>query len=158
MGNEGYQQENCRDRRARSRKAPNRGELSTCGEAPSASAKKREAEKRNSPCTPYREKGKGKETRRGSLQNRLSRAPAHGRKALCKALDADLDIAVRAFKGSQSDRRIWAAIAWRVGIENFHYALRDKLAEDMNEKAARRPSAAFQAFLNDRFPKNGGAA
>ena len=68
-------------------------------------------------------------------------------------LDADLDTATRAFKGTTADRRIWAAIAWRVGVEAFHFALMDKLAEDAVDNAARRPAAAFQAFLNERFPK-----
>ena len=69
------------------------------------------------------------------------------------ALDADLDRAVGAFGGTASDRRIWAAIAWRVGVEEFHFALMDKLAEDRADGPARKPTAAFQAFLNERFPK-----
>ena len=128
--------------------------LSTGGVAPSGKRKKREAEKRKSPLTPLREKGKGKEHRRGSLQNRLSRARMRTR--LGEALDADLDVAVRAFKGTASDRRLWASIAWRVGVENFHYALADKLKEDDVDKAVLlTPAAAFQAFLNERFPKPG---
>ena len=128
--------------------------LSTGGGSPSGKRKKREAEKRKSPLTPLREKGKGKEHRRGSLQNRLSRARMRTR--LGEALDADLDVAVRAFKGTASDRRLWASIAWRVGVENFHYALADKLKEDDVDKAVLvTPAAAFQAFLNERFPKPG---
>ena len=127
-------------------------ELSTGCELSTASLKKREGEKRNPPLTPYREKGKGKEHRRGSLQNRLSCARMRTR--LGAALDADLDVAVRAFKGTASDRRLWASIAWRVGVENFHYALADKLKEDDVDKSVlRTPAAAFQAFLNERFPK-----
>ena len=127
------------------------GELSTgCGLS-TASLKKREGEKRNSPCTPLREKGKGKEHRRGSCRTVF-------RARLREALDADLDIAVKAFKGTASDRRIWASIAWRVGVEEFHYALVDKLSENAADKATRRPAAAFQAFLNERFPKEGGRA
>ena len=125
----------------------NTDELSTGGGSPSAKSKKREGEKRTSPLTPLREKGKGKEDRRGSLQNRLSRA------RLREALDVDLDIAVRTFNGTADDRRIWASIAWRVGIEEFHHALLNKLSEDSADNAPRRPAAAFQAFLNDRFPK-----
>ena len=134
-------------------------ELSTGSELSTAPLKKREGEKRHSPYNPYREKGKGKEDRRGSLQNRLSRA--HMRTRLREALDADLDIAVRAFGGTPTDRRIWAKIAWRVGVEEFHHALVNKLAEDAADNAPRRPAATFQAFLNDRFPKpepKGGAA
>ena len=101
--------------------------------------------------TPYREKGKGKEHRRGSWQNRLSRACMRTR--LGEALDRDLDIAMRAFNGTQSDRSLWASIAWRVGVEEFHHALLNKLSEDSSDNAPRCPAAAFQAFLNDRFPK-----
>ena len=129
-------------------------ELSTGCALSTASLKKREGEKRKSPLTPLREKGKGKEHRRGSLQNRLSRARMRTR--MGEALDADLDVAVRAFKGTSSDRRLWASIAWRVGVENFHYALADKLKEDDVDKAVLlTPAAAFQAFLNERFPKPG---
>ena len=39
------------------------------------------------------------------------------RTRLGEALDADLDMAVRVFKGTASDRRLWASIAWRVGVE-----------------------------------------
>ena len=79
------------------------------------------------------------------------------RTRLRASLDADLDVAVRAFNGTADDRRIWASIAWRVGVEEFHYALRDKLSEDAADNAPRHPAAAFQAFLNDRFPKGGAA-
>ena len=67
------------------------------------------------------------------------------RARLREALDADLDIAVRAFSGTKSDRRLWASIAWRVGIEEFHHALLNKLAEDSSDSAPRSPAAAFQA-------------
>jgi hypothetical protein len=128
------------------------GKLSTGCALTAALLKKREGKKKPSPYNPHKEKGKGKEHRRGSLQNRLSRARMRTR--LGEALDADLDIAVRAFKGTASDRRLWASIAWRVGVENFHYALADKLKEDGVDKAVLlTPAAAFQAFLNERFPK-----
>ena len=77
------------------------------------------------------------------------------------ALDADLDMAVEAFKGTAADRRLWASVAWRVGVEEFHFALMDKLAEDAADgtRHIRNRAAAFQAFLNERFPKpEGGAA
>ena len=140
----------------------NTDKLSTGGTLPSADRKKREGEKRKSPCTPLREKGKGKEDRRGSLSEpsfARARTRSAGMRARLRAsLDADLDIAVRAFSGTKSDRRLWASIAWRVGIEEFHHALLCKLAEDAADNTPRRPSAAFQAFLNDCFPKKGGAA
>ena len=93
--------------------------------------KKREAKKRKSPCTPFREKAKGKESDRRVLsRNRLSRADARATarsaiapypgldRLVAAALDADLDTAVGAFAGSADDRRIWASIAWRVGVRN----------------------------------------
>ena len=40
-----------------------------------------------------------------------------------------------------------------MGVEAFHFALMDKLAEDAVDQPTRRPAAAFQAFLNERFPK-----
>ena len=138
----------------------NTDKLSTGGASPSANRKKREGEKRKSPCTPLREKGKGKEDRRGSL-NEPSFACARLRDAglrarLRAALDADLDIAVRAFGGTASDRRLWASIAWRVGVEEFHHALMDKLSENRADRTILlAPAAAFQAFLNARFPKKG---
>ena len=137
-------------------------ELSTGRELSTASLKKREGEKRKSPSTPLREKGKGKEDRRGSLSEpsfaRVRTRGAGMRARLRASLDADLDIAVRAFNGTATDRRIWAKIAWRVGVEEFHHALINKLAEDSADNAPRRPAAAFQAFLNKRFPREGGAA
>ena len=116
--------------------------------------KKGEGKKRRSPQTPYREKGKGKENRRGSLRNRLSCARTRVR----AAIDADLDIAVRAFGGTASDRALWASIAWRVGADQFHYAVMDKLSEDSADGAPRKAAATFQAFLNERFPKHEGGA
>ena len=121
-------------------------------QCPVTGLKKREGKKRNSPLTPYREKGKGKENRRVSSSDRLSCA----RSRVGRALDAELDIAVEAFSASPADRRIWAAIAWRVGIENFHYALLEKLNENKsNPIQFRNSAAAFQAFLDRRFPKGG---
>ena len=81
----------------------NTDKLSTGGASSSAKSKKREGEKRKSPCTPLSEKGKGKEDRRGSLQNRLSRARM--RKRLRLALDADLDIGVCRFGDCQGVHR-----------------------------------------------------
>ena len=141
-----------------------------CYQQPSATRqKKAEAKKRKSPCTPFREKAKGKENYRRVLsRNRLSRADARATarsviapypgldRLVAAALDADLDTAMRAFNGTAEDRRIWASIAWRVGVVEFHSALLDKLAEDAADgtQNIRSRAAAFQAFLNERFPKN----
>ena len=136
---------------------------------PSATRQKKgEAKKRKSPCTPFREKAKGKESDRRVLsRNRLSRADARAAartgyapcpglgRLVAAALNEDLDAAVSAFSGTAEDRRIWAAVAWRVGVEEFHFALMDKLAEDAADgtRNIRSRAAAFQAFLNERFPK-----
>ena len=121
-------------------------------QCPVAGLKKREGKKRNSPCTPYREKGKGKENSRVFLGNLHSCARSRVR----RALDAELDIAMSAFRGTEYNRRTWAAIAWRVGIENFHYALLEKLNENKsNPVPFKNAATAFQAFLDRRFPKGG---
>ena len=62
------------------------------------------------------------------------------RTRLRASLDADLDIAVRAFNGTATDRRIWARIAWRVGVEEFHHALINKLAEDAAIELVNEPT------------------
>ena len=70
---------------------------------------------------------------------------------------AEVAAAADAFGGNEDDVRIWAAIAWRVGAEAFHFALMEKLAEDSADgtRNVRSRAAAFQAFLNARFPKGG---
>ena len=128
-------------------------------------AKKSEGEKRKSPTPPIREKGKGKEKKKkDKRQPGFLKKPSFARagarataRLVAKALDEDLDTAVRAFGGTAEDRRIWASIAWRAGAEEFHYAVLDKIAEDRADGPACNPAAAFQAFLNHRFPKEGGA-
>ena len=116
--------------------------------------KKTEGKKRTSPSTPKEKKGRVKKDRRGfSKKPSFARAGARVR----AALDVDLDLAVAAFGGTAEDRRIWAAVAWRVGVDEFHYAVMDKLAEDAADGAPRKAAAAFQAFLNRRFPKGGAA-
>lgn len=150
---------------------PNNGELSTGRNSFCARLKKAEGKRNLPPCTPYKEKGRGKKTDGVSKRNRLSCAPTHAhtyapthtrtsvpayvRMRVRQAIDADLDMAMRAFGGIPKDRCVWASIAWRVGAERFHEALMDKLAEDAVDKPTRRPAAAFQAFLNKRFPKGG---
>ena len=120
--------------------------------------KKAEGKKRKSPLTPKEKKGRVKKDRRGFLK-KPSFAQACARvevaaRRIARALDADLDVAVAAFGGTAEDRRIWAAVAWRAGVDEFHYALMDKLAEDAADGAPRKAAAAFQAFLNRRFPKD----
>ena len=108
-------------------------------------------EKEKLPLDPLKRKREGKENRRDVLDSVFrAGAGAHVR----AAIDADLDRAVRAFGGTPADRKLWARIAWRVGAENFHHALVDKLKEDEADTTVLvNRAAAFQAFLNDRFPK-----
>ncbi len=122
-------------------------------QAPAQSRKKAEGKRGIPPCTPYGEKGRVKKLDGVSKRNRLSRA----RTGVCALVAAEVAAAIDAFGGSEEDTRIWASIAWRVGVEAFHFALMDKLAEDAVDGQARRPSAAFQAFLNERFPRGGAA-
>ena len=114
-------------------------------------AKKAEGKKRNAPTTPKEKKGRVKKHSRG-----FSKKPsfACGRGRIARALDAELDAAAAAFRGTAEDRRLWAAIAWRVGVAEFHYAVADKMREDAADGQPRHPAAAFQAFLNRRFPKS----
>ena len=109
-------------------------------------------EKEKLPLDPLKRKREGKENRRDVLVSVFrAGAGAHVR----AAIDADLDRAVRAFGGTPADRKLWARIAWRVGAENFHHALVDKLKEDETDTTVLvNRAAAFQAFLNDRFPKD----
>ena len=123
-----------------------------------AGLKKAEGKKRKSPCTPYREKGKGKENRRGSSRT-VCRARARGLRArLMAELDRDLDRLAAVYHPTPDDRRQWASIALRVGVENFHFAVEDKFKEDaVDGTNFFRPPAVFQAYLNRRFPKGGAA-
>ena len=144
-------------------RCPSGGELST-GFAPTV--KKAEGKKRTSPKTPKEKKRRVKKDRRGfSKKPSFARAGARVRaghagrvtlpaRRIARALDADRELAVAAFGGTAEDRRIWAAIAWRVGVDEFHYALMDKFSEDAADGAPKCPATAFQAFLNRRFPKD----
>ena len=73
-------------------------------------------------------------------------------------LDRDLDRLAAVYHPTPDDRSQWASIALRVGVENFHFAVEDKFKEDAADgRNFLRPPAVFQAFLNKRFPKEGGA-
>ena len=151
--------------------------LSTGFELSTASLKKREGEKRKSPCTPLREKGKGKEHRRDILdipcsQTARAGAYAHVRNpaAYFKAwreakfgadidpVRAAVDEAVAAFstKTPETDRRIWLKIANRVGADDFMRAVWLKQSENGSDKTVLRDTAsAFQNLLNIKFPRPG---
>ena len=79
----------------------NTDELSTGGVLPAAKSKKREGEKRKSPSTPLREKGKGKEGKPGADGTCLfARADAHvSRSLLRRHVNAAVEDALVAFCG-----------------------------------------------------------
>ena len=121
-------------------------------------------EKEKIPLDPLKRKREGKEKGRFTKSIRPSCAGAGASRARAsaavrRAVNAELDRAVAAFNGTSHDRSVWAGVAWRIGAENFAHAIDDKLKEDKSDTTVlRNPAAAFQAFLNDRFPKEGGAA
>ena len=144
--------------------------LSTGGASPSAESKKREGEKRKSPCTPLREKGKGKEGKPGANRTCLfARASAHVRGALLRRhVNAAVEDALVAFCGTRgpapSDEALWATFAWRFGYGWLNELVaRGKSEMRMHEGGvppAERPRI-LQNLLNEvwyaRFPKGGRA-
>ena len=149
----------------------NTDKLSTGGASPSANRKKREGEKRKSPCTPLREKGKGKEGKPGANGTcLLARADAHVRGALLRRhVNAAVEDALVAFCGTRgpapSDEALWATFAWRFGYGWLNELVaRGKSEMRMHEGGvppAERPRI-LQNLLNEvwygRYPKKGGAA
>ena len=147
--------------------------LSTGGASPSAESKKREGEKRKSPCTPLREKGKGKEKEGKPGANRtclFARASAHVRGALLRRhVNAAVEDALVAFCGTRgpapSDEALWATFAWRFGYGWLNELVaRGKSEMRMHEGGvppAERPRI-LQNLLNEvwygRYPKKGGRA
>ena len=130
-------------------------------------AKKAEGKKRKPPCTPYREKGKGKEINPGACSTGLSRTGTRGARAR-QLVSSAVEDALRAFSGTRggrhSDERLWAGFAWEFGVGLF----RDLCKQAMSEIRARREMPpenewprVLQAVLtphwNRRFPKEGGA-
>ena len=146
--------------------------LSTGGASPSAKSKKREGEKRKSPCTPLREKGKGKEGKLGASSTGLfARADAHVRGALQRRhVNAAVEDALVAFCGTRgpapSDEALWARFAWRFGFGMLH-ELTEQAKSEMNMpgrgyiEPSERPRI-LQNLLNEvwfgRYPKKGGRA
>ena len=69
---------------------------------------------------------------------------------------AAVEEAVSSFstRNPDADRRIWLKIANRVGAEAFMDAVWQKQSEIGNDRTCLRdPASAFQALLNERFPK-----
>ena len=141
---------------------------------PASSQKKAEGKKRNSPCTPYREKGKGKESKPGFLSTCLfARADARVRGALLRRhVNAAVEDALKAFNGTRgpapSDEALWAEFAWRFGFGKLNELVARGISEmsvpGRHIEPSERPRI-LQNLLNevwhDRFPKpstKGGAA
>ena len=149
----------------------NTDELSTGGASPSAKPKKREGEKRKSPSTPLREKGKGKEGKPGAKGTSLfARADAHVRGALLRRhVNAAVEDALVAFCGTRgpapSDEALWATFAWRFGYGMLRDFVEQGKSEMRQHKGGVKPSERpriLQNLLNEvwfgRYPKKGGRA
>lgn len=121
---------------------------------------------RKSPCTPLRVKAKGKEISRyifssSDYRGRACATRVRARRGANAFVAAAVEKALIAFNGTRgpkpSDEAIWAAIAWRIGATNFYHAVVEKMSEDNADGVPRNPAAAFQRFLDRRYPRNGGA-
>ena len=146
-------------------------ELSTGCELSTASLKKREGEKRKSPLTPYREKGKGKEDKPSVCSTGLfarAHADAHVRGALLRRhVNAAVEGALVAFCGTRgpapSDEALWAEFAWRFGYAKL-VELTERGESEMRQPGrdaippAERPKV-LQSLINPfwygRYPKKG---
>ena len=150
-----------------------KGKLSTGCELSTASLKKREAEKRKSPLTPLREKGKGKEGKPGARSTGLfarAHAGAHVRGALLRRhVNAAVEDALAAFCGTRgpapSDQALWARFAWRFGFGRLNELVEQGKSEMRLHKGGVKPSERpriLQNLLNEvwfgRYPKKGGRA
>ena len=129
-----------------------------------ACQKKAEGKKRKSPCTPYREKAKGKEIRRDSLGESQDRAHAHthARRRHCtctyaEAGEAAAEIVDNCFGTFAGDFRLWA---WycrhfdrrRIVDQAYYYASCRRCGE------VRNAVNSFQSWLRKEFGAKGGAA
>ena len=130
--------------------------LSTGGGSPSGKRKKREAEKRKSPLTPLREKGKGKEQDGVSCETCSKTARAHVRRKLpcacsfSEAGAAAAEIVGNCFPQCAKDYALWA---WycrhfdrnRIVERAYYYASCQRQGE------VRDGVAAFQSWLRKEF-------
>ena len=134
-----------------------------------ACQKKAEGKKRKSPCTPYREKGKGKESKPGAFGTCLfAGAGARVRGALLRRhVNAAVEGALVAFCGTRgpapSDEALWAEFAWRFGYAKL-VELTERGESEMRQPGrdaippAERPKV-LQSLINPfwygRYPKKG---
>ena len=139
--------------------------LSTGSELSTALLKKREGEKRHSPLNPYREKGKGKEQSRVSLETHSKPARAYAsthakRRLPCTCTydeaGAAADEIVGNCFGTAGDLGMWA---WycrhfnrkRIVDKAYYYASCQRQGE------VRNGVAAFQAWLSEEYGEKGDA-
>ena len=135
--------------------------LSTGCKLSTALLKKREGEKRTSPCTPLREKGKGKEQSRVSSETHSKPARAYARRnppCTCTYDEAGaaVDEIVGNCFGTAGDIGLWA---WycrhfdrrRIVERAYYYASCERQGE------VRDGVTAFQAWLGKEFGAKGGA-
>ena len=140
----------------------NTDELSTGGGSPSAKSKKREGEKRTSPCTPLREKGKGKEQSRVSSETHSKPARAYARRnppCTCTYDEAGAavdEIVGNCFPQGAKDFALWA---WycrhfnrRLIVDKAYY-----YASCHRQGEVRDGVSAFQAWLRKEYGKKGDA-
>ena len=126
--------------------------LSTGDGSPSAKSKKREGEKRTSPLTPLREKGKGKEQDRVSCETSCSKtARAHVRRKLpcacsfSEAGAAAAEIVGNCFPQCAKDYALWA---WycrhfdgrRIVERAYYYASCERQGASAGDVPARCPA------------------
>ena len=136
--------------------------LSTGCELSTALLKKREGEKRKSPCTPLREKGKGKEQSRVSSETHSKPARAYARRnppCTCTYDEAGaaVDEIVGNCFGAAGDIDLWA---WycrhfdrkRIVDKAYGYASMQRQGE------VRDAVTAFQAWLSKEYGERGGVA
>ena len=128
-------------------------------------AKKAEGKKRKSPCTPYREKGKGKEINPGASRTGLSRAHVRVRGvAAGRLVSAAVEEALAAFGGTRgpapSDEALWANFAWRFGYGELLACVEQGRSEMSCHVRPVPPSERprilqniLRGFWNKRFPK-----
>ena len=109
--------------------------------------------KRPSPCNPYREKAKGKETRPGSYGNPLRpRARTCGRYALAGAAADEL---INILGGSpERDRGTWAFYCYHHDVELLLDRARET-ASRHRQGEIRDPVTAFQRWLQESFGEEG---
>jgi hypothetical protein len=137
--------------------------LSTVDELSAAELKKREGEKRRSPLTPYREKGKGKEQSRVSCEtsSKLARAYARKRRLRCTCsydeAGAAADEIVGNCFGTAGDIGLWAWYCRHFDREQivekaYEYASMQRQGE------VRDAVTAFQAWLRKEYGERKGVA